>query len=109
MFPDEQICRFFNRATVERGQTSRVFESTYVAAAYLIAWLRRWVAPEAGRGGLLLIVQPAVIFWSNAVMLNVPSLAMELGALYDTRRWIDVLFDRDARNIKGERWETDFA
>jgi hypothetical protein len=80
-----------------------------VAGIYLIAWLRRWLAPEAGWGGLLLVLQPGVITWTNAVMLNVPSLAMELGALYDTRRWIDVLFDRDPRNIKGERWETDFA
>src|SRR5262245_34298793 len=60
-----------------------------MAGAYLIAWLRRWVAPEAGWGGLLLILQPGVITWSNAVMLNIPSMAISLAALYHTRRWIE--------------------
>ena len=56
---------------------------------YLMVWLRRWVAPEAGWGGLLLMLQPGVISWSNAVMLNVPSMAMGIAALYHTRRWIE--------------------
>jgi hypothetical protein len=60
-----------------------------VAGVYLIAWLRRWVAPEAGWAALLLMLQPGVIMWSNAVMLNVPSMAIGLAALYHTRRWIE--------------------
>ncbi|HEU0050056.1 MAG TPA: hypothetical protein VFQ43_20875, partial [Nitrososphaera sp.] len=60
-----------------------------VSGIYLVAWLRRWVAPEAGWGGLLLILQPGVIRYSNAVMLNLPSMALGLGALYHTRMWIE--------------------
>jgi hypothetical protein len=60
-----------------------------MSGAYLILWLRRWVAPEAGWGGLLLLLQPAVIQYSNAVMLNVPSMALGLGAFYHTRMCIN--------------------
>jgi hypothetical protein len=60
-----------------------------LGAVYLILWLRRWVAPEAGWGSLLLMLQPGVIQYSNAVMLNVPSMALGLAALYHTRMWIE--------------------
>lgn len=56
---------------------------------YMTAWLRRWISEEAGWGGALLLLQPIVIGWSNAIMLNVPSMAMDLAALYHTRRWLE--------------------
>jgi len=60
-----------------------------VAALYAAAWLRRWVSREAGWGGTLLLLQPGVIAWSHAVLLNVPSMALGLAALYHARRWLD--------------------
>ena len=60
-----------------------------LAGLYVMAWLRRWVSEEAGWGGLLVSVQPGVIMWSHAVMLNVPSMALGIAALYHGRRWMD--------------------
>lgn len=60
-----------------------------VATIYLTLWLRRWLSPEAGWASSLLVLQPAVIVWSNTVMLNVPSLAIGLGALWHARRWLE--------------------
>ena len=59
------------------------------AAVYVAVWLRRWVSEEAGWFGVLLILQPGVLKWANAIMLNVPSMALSLAALYHTRRWLD--------------------
>ncbi len=59
------------------------------AAVYVAAWLRRWVAEEAGWFGALVILQPGVVKWANAVMLNVPSMALGLAALYHARRWTE--------------------
>jgi 4-amino-4-deoxy-L-arabinose transferase-like glycosyltransferase len=66
-----------------------VLAFTLVAGLYLMAWLRRWVSEEAGWGGALLILQPGVIAWSHAVMLNIPSMALGLAALYHARRWME--------------------
>lgn len=60
-----------------------------LAGLYVMVWLRRWVSEEAGWGGLLVSVQPGVIMWSHAVMLNVPSMALGIAALYHSRRWMD--------------------
>jgi dolichyl-phosphate-mannose-protein mannosyltransferase len=60
-----------------------------MAAIYLTLWLRRWVAPEAGWAAGLLLVQPSVILWSHTVMLNTPSMAIGLGALWHMRRWLE--------------------
>ncbi len=60
-----------------------------LAGLYLTAWLRRWVAEQAGWGGALLVLQPGTIVWANAVMLNVPSMALGLAALYHGRRWLE--------------------
>ena len=38
-----------------------------VGGCYALAWLRRWVAEEAGWGSLLLMLQPAVIQLSHAI------------------------------------------
>jgi hypothetical protein len=60
-----------------------------MAAVYLTLWLRRWVAPEAGWAAGLLLLQPSVILWSHTVMLNTPSMALGLGALWHMRRWLE--------------------
>jgi hypothetical protein len=60
-----------------------------LACLYTAAWLRRYVAFDAGWGGALLALQPGVVIWSNAVMLNVPSMAFGMAALYHTRRWLE--------------------
>lgn len=59
------------------------------AGLYLAAWLRRYVALNAGWGGALLALQPGVVIWSNAVMINVPSMALAVVGLYYARRWMD--------------------
>ncbi len=66
------------------------------ASLYAAAWMRRWIAQEAGWGGALLILQPGMILWATAVMLNVPSMAVGLAALYHARRWLDA---PDSRHI----------
>src|SRR5262249_2062481 len=52
-----------------------------VGTFYVLAWLRRWVAPSAGWAALLLPLQPGIIQWGHAVMLNVPSLVLAVAAL----------------------------
>ena len=66
-----------------------VLAFTLAGGIYLMAWLRRWVAPEAGWVAPLLVLQPGVIAWSHAIMLNVPSMVMTLAALYHARRSIE--------------------
>src|SRR5262249_55852428 len=66
-----------------------VFRFALAAALYTTAWLRRWVAEGAGWGGALLLLLPGVVRWSHGVMLNVPALALAVGALYHARRWLD--------------------
>jgi len=56
---------------------------------YLIAWLRRWIAADAGWEAALLLLLPGFVLWSNAIMLNVPATALAFAALYHARRWID--------------------
>lgn len=65
-----------------------------LAAFYVMAWLRRWVAEEAGWAGMLVVLQPGVIRWSHAVMLNVPAMALGIAALYHGRRWMDAPLSR---------------
>ena len=60
-----------------------------LATLYLLAWLRRWVAPSAGWAALLLPLQPGIVEWGHAVMLNVPSMALAVAALYHCRRWLE--------------------
>jgi hypothetical protein len=66
-----------------------VLASLLLASAYVLAWLRRWVAAEAGWVALLFPLQPGLITWSHAVMLNVPAMALALAALYHARRWLE--------------------
>jgi hypothetical protein len=67
-----------------------------VASLYVTAWLRRWVAEEAGVAGALVPLLPGVVVWSHAVMLNVPALALALGTLYHSRRWLESPTRRNA-------------
>jgi hypothetical protein len=60
-----------------------------VAGLYTMAWARRWIGEGAGWTGVLLAFMPGVVVWSNAVMLNVPAMALGLAALYHCRRWIE--------------------
>ena len=60
-----------------------------MAALYTTAWCRRWIGENAGWAGVLLVLLPGVVRWSHAIMLNVPALALSVGALYHLRRWLE--------------------
>jgi hypothetical protein len=60
-----------------------------LAALYTLAWLRRWLLPEAGWLAALLPLLPGLVCWSHAIMLNVPALSLGLAALYHGRRWLE--------------------
>lgn len=61
---------------------------------YMMAWIRRWIGQAAGWIGILFLLQPAIFTWSHAVMLNVPSTALGVAALYHWRRWLEDLPSR---------------
>ena len=65
-----------------------------MAALYTMAWLRRWVAEDAGWAGALVLLLPGVICYAHAVMLNLPASALSVGALYHVRRWLESLASR---------------
>jgi glycosyltransferase involved in cell wall biosynthesis len=60
-----------------------------IAALVTTAWLRRWVAPEAGFLGAMVPLLPDAVRLSHAIMLNVPAFALVAAALYAARRWLD--------------------
>ena len=60
-----------------------------VAGVYVTLWARRWLAKEAGWAGMLMMLQPGIIVWSNVVMLNIPAMTLNLAALYHGRRALD--------------------
>lgn len=66
-----------------------VLAFSLLACLGLAAWLRRYVATDAGWGAAWLALQPGVVVWSNAVMLNIPAMSVAVAALYAARRWID--------------------
>ena len=66
-----------------------------VAAFYVMAWLRRWTSKGSGYAAAAFLLLPAMVTWSHAVMLNVPSLAFGLAALYHARCWIEQSRKRD--------------
>jgi hypothetical protein len=61
-----------------------------LACFYLIAWIRRWISPDAGWEAALLLLLPGFVLWSNAIMLNVPATALAFAALYHAKRWIEL-------------------
>ena len=71
-----------------------------VAAIYSLAWLRRWHSPFAGWIAPLLLMFPANVTWSHAVMLNVPALCMSLATLYHFRVWHEAV-SRKQRSRQG--------
>ena len=60
-----------------------------MAAFYNMAWCRRWVSENAGWGGVLFVFLPGVVRWSHAIMLNIPAIALSIGALYHFRKWLE--------------------
>src|SRR5438105_4658333 len=66
-----------------------VLAAVLLASLYLVAWLRRWASEDAGWAGSLFVLQPSILIWGNAVMLNVPSMALGVAALYHWRRWLE--------------------
>ena len=66
-----------------------VLAFTLLGIAYLMLWLRRWVGSSAAWGALLFALQPGIIVWSHAVMLNLPSAILGMAALYHWRRWLE--------------------
>ncbi len=67
-----------------------VLSFALMSGLYTMAWLRRWLAPVAGGAAALLLLLPGLTTWAHAVMLNVPSLAIGLAALYHMRRALEL-------------------
>lgn len=61
---------------------------------YMVAWIRRWVSKEAAWIGVLFALQPAMVIWGNAIMMNLPSTVMVMAALFHTRCWLEDLRSR---------------
>ncbi len=72
-----------------------VLLSTALAGAYSLAWGRRWIGPLAGWAGACAVLVPAVMRYSNAVLLNMPAAAFGLAALYHFHAWLDEGRGRD--------------
>ena len=66
-----------------------VLGSTLVSALYTAAWIRRWIAVEAGWAAALLLLMPGIVIWSHAVMLHMPALALATASLFHVRRWLE--------------------
>jgi 4-amino-4-deoxy-L-arabinose transferase-like glycosyltransferase len=62
---------------------------TLMGALYTTAWSRRWITEDAGWAGVLFVLLPGVVQWSHTIMLNIPALALSIGALYHFRRWLE--------------------
>jgi hypothetical protein len=60
-----------------------------VAALYTTAWVRYWIDPKGGWAGALFLLLPGVVLWSHSIMLNMPALALMIGALFHASRWMD--------------------
>jgi 4-amino-4-deoxy-L-arabinose transferase-like glycosyltransferase len=68
---------------------SLVLGFTLIATLYTTAWCRRWISVDAGWAGVLFVFLPGVVYWSHAIMLNIPALALSIGSLYHIRRWME--------------------
>jgi hypothetical protein len=75
--------------------TSPFVVKTLIAACsvmtgvYVMAWARRWIGPRAGWAGAFVAFVPAMVLWTNTVMLNVPATALGMASLYHVRRWLE--------------------
>jgi len=75
-----------------------VLACALLGSMYMVAWIRRWISEDAGWVGVLFVLQPAILTWGNAIMLNLPATVMVIAALYHTRRWLE---DVRSRHIYG--------
>ncbi len=78
-----------------------------MAAMYLWAWLRRWVAEEAAWAAPLFLLLPGMSRWSHAIMLQVPAIALSMAALYHARCLAGGAANIDARLLAGDRAQPD--
>ncbi len=78
------------------GPRLEVIAFAIMAGLYTMAWARRWINLAAGWAGAFLAFVPSVLVWSNALMLNVPAMALGLASLYHFRRWIESASRRQA-------------
>jgi hypothetical protein len=60
-----------------------------MTGVYVMAWARRWIGPRAGWAGAFVALVPAMVLWTNTVMLNVPATALGIASLYHVRRWLE--------------------
>jgi hypothetical protein len=74
-----------------------VWSFSAVIAAYTLWWARRRLAPFAGWAGVCVVLMPSLLRYSNAVLLNVPSTALSIAALYHFQEWLDRNRARDRR------------
>jgi hypothetical protein len=66
-----------------------VLASAAAIGFYTMLWGRRWITPAAGWAGVCTILLPGFMRYSNVVLLNVPAVALGLGALYHLHAWLD--------------------
>lgn len=66
-----------------------VLVGTVALGGFTAAWGRRSIAPLAGWAGPCVVLTPIVVELSNAVLLNVPSAALGVAALYYGQIWLE--------------------
>jgi Dolichyl-phosphate-mannose-protein mannosyltransferase len=76
-----------------------VWSFTAVTAAYTLVWARRRLSPFAGWAGVCVVLMPSMLRYSNAVLLNVPSTAFCIAALYHFQEWLERNSARDRRRF----------
>ncbi len=59
-----------------------VLACSLIAGFYTLAWLRRWIEPDAGSAAGLLLLTPGVMTWSHSIMTNIPAMMFGIGGLY---------------------------
>jgi hypothetical protein len=74
-----------------------VWGFTVLTAVYTMVWARRRLAPFAGWAGVCVVLMPSMLKYSNAVLLNVPSTALSIAALYHFQQWLDHNAAKDRR------------
>jgi hypothetical protein len=60
-----------------------------LSAIYTQAWARRWIALEAGWAGVFVLLAPGIVLWANAILPNIPAMAMSMALLYHFRQWLE--------------------
>jgi hypothetical protein len=66
-----------------------VLASLALLGAYTLRWGRTRISPIAGWAGAVVVLLPGFVRYSNAVLLNVPSTALGVAALYHLLQWMD--------------------